>query len=147
MRNAPPNPTRHLARVTFAAFFVTFIAARTLVILITTRRIPDLFLHVSGTHVHHLNYGIFLLSAICGVLLFLTLNNAQRNVCAVIYGIGLGLIAFMPRWQHIRAHHFAIGSLLILAVASFYCLLLWSPGRVKHDFTPRLMEIEKRGPK
>ena len=25
---------------------------------------PDLFLYVGGTHVHHLNYGIFLLSGV-----------------------------------------------------------------------------------
>src|SRR5262249_12102565 len=87
--NAPPNPTRHLARLTFIAFLLTFIAARTLVILIMTRRMPDLFLHLGGTHVHHLNYGIFLLSTICGVLLFARLNRAQRDVCALVYGIGL----------------------------------------------------------
>jgi hypothetical protein len=89
--NAPFNPTRHLARLTFAAFLLTFIAARTLVILITTRRIPDLFLYMGGTHVHHFNYGILLLSTVCGVLLFATLNTAQRDVCALSYGIGLGL--------------------------------------------------------
>jgi len=31
---------------------------------------PDFFLHLGGTHVHHLNYGIFLLSAVTGLLLF-----------------------------------------------------------------------------
>src|SRR6266705_7062203 len=66
----PPKPTRHLARLTFVAFLFTFIASRTLVILIMARRMPDLFLHLGGTHVHHLNYGIFLLSAVAGVLLF-----------------------------------------------------------------------------
>jgi hypothetical protein len=38
------------------------------VILIIARRMPDLFLRLGGTHVHHLNYGIFLLSAIAGFL-------------------------------------------------------------------------------
>ena len=52
----PPKPTRHLARLVFLAFLVTFIASRVLVILIMTRRMPDLFLHMGGTHVHHLNY-------------------------------------------------------------------------------------------
>src|SRR5438552_16841267 len=87
----PPQPTRHLARLTFVAFLFTFIASRTLVILIMTRRIPDLFLHMSGTHVHHLNYGIFLLSILGGVLLLAPLNDTQRSLCALLYGVGLAL--------------------------------------------------------
>jgi hypothetical protein len=86
----PPTPTRHLARLTFVAFLFTFIASRTLVILIMARRMPDLFLHLGGTHVHHLNYGIFLLSAVAGVLLFARLNDKQRSVCTLAYGIGMG---------------------------------------------------------
>jgi hypothetical protein len=57
---SPANPLRHLARLTFVAFLPTFIASRTLVILIMAREMPDLFLHMGGTHVHRLNYGIFL---------------------------------------------------------------------------------------
>ena len=76
---SPVNPLRHLARLTFVAFLLTFIASRTLVILIMARKLPDLFLHLGGTHVHHLNYGIFLLSAVAGVLLFAPLNQAQPD--------------------------------------------------------------------
>src|SRR5256885_10881214 len=85
----PPQPTRHLARLTFVAFLFTFIASRTLVILIMARRMPDLFLHLSGTHVHHLNYGIFLLSAVARGLLFSPLNDKQRSGCAPAYGLCL----------------------------------------------------------
>jgi hypothetical protein len=49
-----------VARIILVAFVITFMAARVLVFLIVSRRISDLFLHVGGTHVHHLNYGIFL---------------------------------------------------------------------------------------
>src|SRR5580704_6359773 len=87
----PPKPTRHLARLVLVAFLVTFIASRVLVILIMTRRMPDLFLHLGGTHVHHLNYGIFILSAVAGVLLFAQLNKVQRNVCALLYGFSMAL--------------------------------------------------------
>ena len=79
--NAPPSPTRRLARLVFVAFLLTFIASRTLVILIMTRRLPDLFLHFSGTHVHHLNYGIFLLSTVAAVLRFAKMNEMQRAAC------------------------------------------------------------------
>ena len=87
-------PLRRLARVTFVSFLLTFIASRVLVILIMTRKLPDLFLHVGGTHVHHLNYGIILLSAIGGVLLFAqNFSEAHRRVCAWIYGFGLALLS------------------------------------------------------
>ena len=179
MNNLPPNPTRHLARLTFVAFLLTFIASRTLVILIMTRRMPDLFLHLGGTHVHHLNYGIFLLSTICGVLLFAKLNNAQRSTCALVYGIGLaltfdefgmwlhlggsywqrasfdavivvlgilGLIAFMPRRQRLRRHHFVTAGALLFTVAAFYYLLFSSLSHADDKLIPRLMEIEQHGP-
>jgi hypothetical protein len=88
---SPANPLRHLARLTFVAFLLAFIASRTLVILIVARKMPDLFLHLGGTHVHHLNYGIFLLSAVAGVLLFAPLNQRQRSFCAVTYGVSMAL--------------------------------------------------------
>ena len=152
----PSSPTRHLARLVFVAFLFTFIASRKLVILIMTRRLPDLFLHLGGTHVHHLNYGIFLHSTVAAVLLLAKLNETQQAACAAIYGIGMaltfdefgmwlhlggsywqrasfdavvvllgifGLIGFMPRWQHLRTHHFASTAVLLVAVISFYLLL------------------------
>src|ERR1700726_262361 len=174
------KPTRHLARLTCIAFLFTFIAARTLVILIMSRKLPDLFLHLGGTHVHHLNYGIFLLSAVAGVLLFAPLNQAQRSFCALIYGVGmaltfdefgmwlhlggsywqrasfdavvvvlgvLGLLAFAPRWRRLRAHHFAVGAAMLLVVASFCVLLIKSLSHANDKITPRLIEMEKSGPK
>jgi hypothetical protein len=175
----PPSPTRHLARLVFTAFLLTFIASRALVILIMTRRMPDFFLHMGGTHVHHLNYGIFLLSAVSGVLLFAKLNDTQRSVCALVYGFGLaltfdefgmwlhlggsywqrasfdavivvlgvfGLIAFAPRWQRIRAHHFITGGVLLIAIASFYWMLFKSLKHANDKLLPRLIDIEQHGP-
>jgi hypothetical protein len=175
----PPQPTRHLARLTFVAFLFSFITARTLVILIMARRMPDLFLHLGGTHVHHLNYGIFLLSAVAGVLLFARLNDKQRSVCALAYGFGMaltfdefgmwlhlggsywqrasfdavivllgvfGVLAFLPRWQRIRAHHYIIGGLLLASVALFYLLLFKSLSHANDKLMPRLMELEQTGP-
>ncbi|HEY8650743.1 MAG TPA: hypothetical protein VIL70_07495 [Chthoniobacterales bacterium] len=176
----PPSPMRHLARLTFAAFLLTFIASRVLVILIMTRHMPDLFLHMGGTHVHHLNYGIFLLSALTGVLLFAKLNDTQRSLCALVYGVGMaltfdefgmwlhlggsywqrasfdavivvlsvfGLIAFMPRWQRMRAHHFITAGVLLIAVASFYWMLFKSLRHADDKLMPHLIDIEQHGPK
>ena len=175
----PSFPTRHLARFTFTAFLLTFIAARTLVILIMTRKVPDLFLHLGGTHVHHLNYGIFLLAIVAGVLLFAPLNAPQRSFCALVYGVGMaltfdefgmwlhlggsywqrasfdavivvltvfGLLAFAPRWEQIRARHFAVGIVLLIALASFGTLLVKSLSHANDRIRPRLLEIEKSGP-
>jgi len=143
------------------------------------RRMPDLFLHLSGTHVHHLNYGIFLLSAVAGVLLFARLNDKQRSVCALVYGIGMaltfdefgmwlhlggsywqrasfdavivllgvfGVLAFLPRWQRIRAHHYIVGGLLLASVGLFYLLLFKSLSHANDKLMPRLMELERTGP-
>jgi hypothetical protein len=176
----PPKPTRHLARFTLIAFLFTFIAARTLVILIMARRMPDLFLHLGGTHVHHLNYGIFLLSAVAGVLLFARLNDKQRSVCALVYGFSMaltfdefgmwlhlggsywqrasfdavivvlgvfGTLAFLPRWQRIRARHYVVGGVLLLSVAFFYLLLFKSLKHANDKLVPRLMELEQKGPR
>src|SRR3984893_1815273 len=175
----PPKPTRHLARLTLVAFLFTFIASRTLVILIMTRRMPNLFLHLRSTHVHHLNYGIFLLSAVAGVLLFARLNDKQRSVCALVYGFGMaltfdefgmwlhlggsywqrasfdavivllgvfGILAFLPRWQRIRAHHYIIGAVLLVSVVLFYLLLFKSLSHANDKLMPRLMEMEQKGP-
>src|ERR1700737_456758 len=175
----PPKPTRHLARLTFISFLFTFIASRMLVIPITAGRIPDLFLHMGGTHVHHLNYGIFLLATVAGVLLFARLNDKQRSVCALAYGFSMaltfdefgmwlhlggsywqrasfdavivllgifGVLAFFPRWQRIRPHHYVVGGVLLVSVGLFYLLLFKSLKHADEKLTPRLMELEQKGP-
>jgi hypothetical protein len=89
---SPALPSsRHLVRLVLASFLFTFIAARILTFLIMTRRIPDLYLHLGGTHVHHLNYGIFLLCAVGAYLLFTPLTQRAFPAAAVTYGIGLAL--------------------------------------------------------
>jgi hypothetical protein len=80
-----------VARIILVAFVVTFIAARVLVFLIVARRIPDVFLHVGGTHIHHLNYGIFLLSGVGAYLLLVRPIGRRLLVVAAAYGIGLAL--------------------------------------------------------
>ena len=80
---------RARARLILLAFLATFICARGLVFLIMARKIPDFFLHVRGTHVHHLNYGIFLLVAVGAWLLLRPPKNSRWP--AVLYGIGLAL--------------------------------------------------------
>jgi hypothetical protein len=82
---------RPLARRVFLAFLFTFVAARVLVFLIMARRLPDLFLHLGGTHIHHLNYGIFLLAGLGAVLLLVPLTPPAQRTAAAIYGVALAL--------------------------------------------------------
>jgi hypothetical protein len=119
---------RHLARLTFVSFLLTFIASRTLVILIMTRRVPDLFMHMGGTHVHHLNYGIFLLSALCGILLFARIDPRQRGWCALIYGIAMALtFDEFGMWLHLGGSYWQRASfdavVVILAVLALIAFL------------------------
>ena len=137
----PPKPTRHLGRLTLTAFLFTFVASRILVILIMTQHLPDLFLHTGGTHVHHLNYGIFLLAAIGGVLLFARLNDVQRDVCAVVYGSAMALtFDEFGMWLHLggsywqRASFDAVIALLgVFGVLAF--LPTWRRVSVRHFIT------------
>src|SRR5438270_6649150 len=124
-----PSPARHLARLTFVAFLLAFIASRTLVILIMTRRMPDPFLHIHGTHVHHLNYGIFLLSAVAGVLLFASMNRAQRDFCALVYGAAMALtFDEFGMWLHLGGSYWQRASFdAVVVVLGLLGLLGFAP--------------------
>ena len=93
--NAPGLPSAppmdELARRALLAFLITFIAARTLVFLIMARRIPNLYLFMDKTHVHHLNYGIFLLAGVGAYLLFGTPTSDGLRRAAFGYGIAMAL--------------------------------------------------------
>jgi hypothetical protein len=177
--SAPVAHVRPLARVVFTTFLLTFIAARLLVILIMGRMIPDLFLHLGQTHVHHLNYGIFLLCTVAGILLFFQVGERERWWCAVAYGFSLaltfdefgmwlhlgggywqrasfdavivvasllGVIAFAPPLERIRAHHWITGVITILATILFYIMLFKSLDYADIKVGPRLQHLEEQGP-
>jgi hypothetical protein len=112
MRTLEITPIRHLARRVFLAFLVTFLAARIVVILIMTRRMPNFFLHAGGTHVHHLNYGIFVLSAVGAVLVFITQpSDKVRKLCALFYGFGMALtFDEFGMWLHLGGSYWQRGS-------------------------------------
>src|SRR5688572_21345685 len=80
-----------LARRVFVAFIVTFALARSVVLLMSLGALRDLYLQVGQTHVHHLNYGIFLLSAVGAYLIFLRPDSRGVARAAVLYGVGLAL--------------------------------------------------------
>lgn len=124
----PAHP-RRLARLTFVSFLLTFIASRSLVILIMARKVPDLFLHLGGTHVHHLNYGIFLLTALSGVLLFARLNEKQMIVCAIVYGFASALtFDEFGMWLHLGGSYWQRASFdAVIVVLSIFGVLAFAP--------------------
>jgi hypothetical protein len=83
--------TARVARLLLVAFVMTFLCARIVVFMIAAGDVPNLFLFVQGTHVHHLNYGISLLSATGLLLLLLRPRRTGLYVATIVYGIGLAL--------------------------------------------------------
>jgi hypothetical protein len=86
-----PSHSRRLARLVLLSLMLTFIGARAITLLIMAHHMPNLYLHVRGTHVHHLNYGIFLLAGVGAYLLFAARTSPAPSSAAIVYGIGLGL--------------------------------------------------------
>ncbi len=77
--------------IVFFSFLVTFLLARLTVRLVYQQVLPgSLFLNVKGVHVHHYNYGFFLL-AVSGLWSLLDTKRRRLDIAALIYGIGLGL--------------------------------------------------------
>ncbi len=102
-----PSNTRPLARLVLLSFMLTFIVARLVSILMILFHRQDMYLHVRDTHVHHLNYGIFLLAGVGAYLLFSPPSAAPTPpAAAVIYGIGLGLtFDEFGMWLHLNGDY------------------------------------------
>jgi len=125
--------TNHLARLVLVAFVLTFMCARTIVLLIMSRTIPDLYLYVKGTHVHHLNYGIFLLSAVGGYLVFRRPTGRKLRIIAVLYGIGMGLtFDEFGMWIHLGGSYWQRASWdAITILAAVFALIAFAPSLKK----------------
>jgi hypothetical protein len=124
MPSNDPSPhrsqTRRLAWLVLGVFLLTFLIARILVFLIMARRLPPwLFFHAHGTHVHHLNYGIFLLAGVGAYLLFTP--GPVAPAAAVVYGIGLGLtFDEFGMWLHLNGDYWqraSFDAVIVLAAA------------------------------
>jgi hypothetical protein len=122
----PASITHHLARLVLAAFVFTFVISRILVIFIMAGRLPpQLFFHVEGTHVHHLNYGIFLLSIVGAVLIFLRPAGRWMEFTSIVYGIGLGLtFDEFGMWLHLGGPYWQRASYdAVVTIASVLALI------------------------
>jgi hypothetical protein len=120
---------RELAQRVFVSFLVTFVLARIAVFLIMSRSIPDLYLHLGGTHIHHLNYGIFLLAGVGGYLLLCRPSGQNLNAAAVIYGIGMALtFDEFGMWIHLGGGYWQRASWdAITVLGACFGLLAFAP--------------------
>jgi hypothetical protein len=120
---------RRLARLLLTVFVLTFLLARIVVLLIMTRRLPDLFLYVGGTHVHHLNYGIFLLAASGAWLLFARPTGHAHTIVAIAYAVGLALtFDEFGMWLHLGGGYWQRASFdAVIVVSTLLALLAFLP--------------------
>src|SRR5881409_3609412 len=122
-----PSNTRPLARLVFLSFMLTFITARVVSILMLLPQVPDIYLYVHDIHIHHLNYGIFLLAGVGAYLLFS--SQPATPPAAVIYGIGLGLtFDEFGMWLHLNGDYWQRASFdAIVVLAATLCLAGFAP--------------------
>ena len=114
-----------LARRALFGFILTFIAARTVVLLIMSHRMPNFYFFLHGTHVHHLNYGIFLLAAVGAFLLLRLPSGDALRLTALVYGIALALtFDEFGMWLHLGGSYWQRASVdAIIVVAALLGLI------------------------
>jgi len=129
--NDPPpattGPTIHretahrLARITLFGFIVTFVLSRMFVFLIMAQLIHNFYFFLGKTHVHHLNYGIFLLSAVCGFSVFRRPVGRAAEIVALLYGVAMGLtFDEFGMWLHLGGGYWqraSVDAVIVVAAA------------------------------
>jgi hypothetical protein len=128
-RATPDDPSVHeLARRALLAFLLTFMLARAMVFLIMARRVPNLYLFLHDTHVHHLNYGIFLLAAVGAYLLLSAPRGNAARRAAFAYGIAMALtFDEFGMWLHLGGSYWQRASLdAVVVVAAVLALFAYA---------------------
>ncbi len=125
----PKETCDRLARRALFGFVLTFILSRAVVFLIMSRRIPNLFLFLQGTHVHHLNYGIFLLAAVAADALFWRPDGRAAEGAALVYGLALALtFDEFGMWLHLGGSYWQRASVdAVIVVAALIGLVAFAP--------------------
>ena len=124
-----PYPHPHeLARRALLAFLLTFILARITVFMIMARSIPNLYLFLRDTHVHHLNYGIFLLAAVGAYTLMARPGPAAMRRAAFVYGIAMALtFDEFGMWLHLGGSYWQRASVdATIVVAGVLALIAYA---------------------
>jgi hypothetical protein len=117
-----------LARYALFSFIVTFILARVFVFLIMSKEMPNLYFFLHGTHVHHLNYGIFLMAAVCGYSVFRRPIGRAAEITALLYGVAMGLtFDEFGMWLHLGGSYWQRASVdAVIVVAALFGLVAFA---------------------
>src|SRR5438045_1731672 len=127
---ATHRATAHrLARRSLFSFVLTFLVARAAVFLIMSRKIPNLYFFLQGTHVHHLNYGIFLLAGVAGYALFRRPVGRAADTVALAYGFALALtFDEFGMWLHLGGSYWQRASVdAVIVIAAVLGLVSYAP--------------------
>jgi hypothetical protein len=117
-----------LARYALFSFLVTFILARVFVFLIMSKEMPNLYFFMHGTHVHHLNYGIFLLSVVGGYSVFCRPVGRAAEITALLYGLAMGLtFDEFGMWLHLGGSYWQRASVdAVIIVSALFALVAFA---------------------
>jgi hypothetical protein len=117
-----------LARRALFSFILTFVLSRVFVFLIMAGEIPNFYFFLSGTHVHHLNYGIFLMSAVCGYSVFRRPTGRAAEITALLYGVAMGLtFDEFGMWLHLGGSYWQRVSVdAVIVVAALFGLVAFA---------------------
>jgi hypothetical protein len=124
-----------LARRALFSFIVTFVLSRICVILIMAKEMPNFYFFLRGTHVHHLNYGIFLMSAVCGYSVFRRPTGRAAEITALLYGVAMGLtFDEFGMWLHLGGSYWQRASVdAVIVVAALFGLLAFARSLKKFE--------------
>lgn len=104
---------------------MTFILARIFVFLIMSKAMPNLYFFVGKTHVHHLNYGILLLSVVAGYSVFRRPTGHAADIVAVLYGVAMGLtFDEFGMWLNLGGSYWQRASVDAVIVISAFLILV-----------------------
>ena len=124
-----------LARRALFGFIVAFVLARIFVFLIMAKEMPNFYFFVRGTHVHHLNYGIFLMSAVCGYSVFRRPTGRAAEITALLYGVAMGLtFDEFGMWLHLGGSYWQRASVdAVTVVAALFGLVAFARSLEKFE--------------
>lgn len=131
MTTEPPihKATAHkLARLALFSFIVTFVVSRVFVFLIMSKAIPNFYFFLRGTHVHHLNYGIFLIASVCGYSVFRRPVGRPAEITALLYGVAMGLtFDEFGMWLHLGGSYWQRASVdAVIVVSAVFALIAFA---------------------